>query len=373
MVSPEEYVGGSGIYLVKIIRHLVRRHTVHLLLHPSAEMLEYLQRDAPEVVITKAVMTYRRFPQLLVKISRLVHQKQIQIIHLNGRRLVALAPIIKLLCRNIKLVSTFHSAYFNRDESVLKSFALWLLHLVPVHFCDRVIAVSEKIHRERKSQLLPIKKNCLIKNGIDIERFMLPQEIRQQFRREVRQRYGLNDAVVIGEVARLVKGKGQHILLSALAICRRRRAHFKILLVGDGPSRAELESLSRQLQLDSAVIFAGHQADPRPFLAAMDVFVLPSLNEGLPLSLLEAMAMGLPVVAARSGGIPELIDDLKTGLLAPPNDVEALALRLQELLDDMTLRERLAAKARAVVKANFDQQKMLALHDAVYDELISVK
>jgi glycosyltransferase involved in cell wall biosynthesis len=103
----------------------------------------------------------------------------------------------------------------------------------------------------------------------------------------------------------------------------------------------------------------------------MDVFVLPSLNEGLPLSLLEAMASGLPVVAARIGGIPEVIANERTGLLVPPNDAETLALRLQELCENPTLRKRLACEAQAFVQVQFDQKKMLALHEAVYDELLS--
>jgi glycosyltransferase involved in cell wall biosynthesis len=371
IISPEQYIGGSGIYVAKILRHLIRRHDLRLLLHPSDEAIQYLQQEVPGAAITTMEMTYRHFVQLLIKLRRLIHQQQIEMMHINGRRLVVLAPFIKLFCPKVKILSTFHSTYFNSEERLVKAFALWLLHLVPVHCCDCVIVVSEKIYRERKWQLLPGRKIRLIKNGIDVEHFMFSDEIRKQFRQEIRQQYDLNHAVVIGEVARLVRGKGQHILLEAIARCRQKGYNFKALLVGEGPNRTELESLSRHLQIEPSIIFIGHQSDTRPFLAAMDVFVLPSLNEGLPLSLLEAMASGLPVVAARIGGIPEVIADGRTGLLVPPNDAETLALRLQELCENPTLRKRLACEAQAFVQVQFDQKKMLALHEAVYDELLS--
>jgi glycosyltransferase involved in cell wall biosynthesis len=167
-----------------------------------------------------------------------------------------------------------------------------------------------------------------------------------------------------------VRGKGQHILLEAAARLQRSGYDLKVLLVGDGPSRTELQQMSRNLQMEASVIFTGHQPDTRPFLAGMDIFVLPSLNEGLPLSLLEAMAMGLPVIATRSGGISELLDDGRTGLLAPVDDVNALALRIEELLENVTLQQRLAREAQAHVRAQFDHHKMLALHDDVFNELM---
>jgi len=167
-----------------------------------------------------------------------------------------------------------------------------------------------------------------------------------------------------------VRGKGQHILLEALALCRRQRHNLKALLVGEGAGRSDLENLSRNLKIETHVIFAGHQSDTRPYLAAMDIFALPSLNEGLPLSLLEAMAMGLPIVASRAGGIPELIENRKNGLLAPPNDVNAFANCIKMLLENDQQRQQLVHEAQARVRAEFDQKQMLAQHDAVFEELL---
>ncbi|MDZ7288506.1 MAG: glycosyltransferase family 4 protein [candidate division KSB1 bacterium] len=369
-LNPGQDVGGAEVYLANIARHLAQRHTLYLLVHPSDSIVEYFQRELPSLPLETAAMTYTGLPRLLAKTSQIIREKRIDVVHINGRRPVVLAPFLKLKCGQPKVLLTFHSSYFNRDETLVKALALWLLHFLPLHWCDRVIAVSDKVYRERRWQLFPKKKLRLIKNGIPMEQFALSEQIRQSLRAEIRQKYELHDAIVVGEVGRLVHGKGQHILLKALALCRQMGYDCKALLVGDGPSRFELENLSRSLQIESCVILTGHQPDTRPFLAAMDIFALPSLNEGLPLSLLEAMAMGLPVIATRSGGILEVIEDGKTGLLLPSIDAKSLARRLKELNEKKTLRQQISHNAQAFVRDQFDQKKMLALHDSVYNELM---
>jgi len=369
-LNPGQDVGGAEVYLANVARHLAARHMLHLLVHPSTGIVEYFQRELPDIALETAAMAYSGLPRLLAKTRQIIRHHRIELVHINGRRQIVLAPFLKLYEPQIKLVATFHSSYFNQDESLLKALSLWLLHLAPLHCCDRIIAVSQKVYQERRSQLVPKRKLRLIKNGINVERFTFSEPARLQMRREIRQRYGLNEALVIGEVGRLVRGKGQHILLEAAARLRRSGYDLKILLVGDGPSRTELELMCLDLQMDASVIFTGHQPDTRPFLAAMDIFVLPSLNEGMPLSLLEAMAMGLPVIATRSGGISELLDDGRTGLLAPVDDVNALTLRLTELLEKVALQQQMARNAQAHVRAQFDQRKMLALHDDVFNELM---
>ena len=135
------------------------------------------------------------------------------------------------------------------------------------------------------------------------------------------------DAPVVGTVGRLAEVKQQGVLIRAFAQVLPAFPAARLLLVGDGPLRAELEGLAGSLGLGGAVLFAGYQSNPERYLAAMDVFVLPSRAEAMPLVIPEAWAAGRPVVASRVGGIPELIADGKTGLLVAPGDVDGLAAR----------------------------------------------
>src|SRR4029077_5841450 len=139
-----------------------------------------------------------------------------------------------------------------------------------------------------------------------------------------------------GTVGRLVEVKQQAVLIRAFAQVAATFPAARMVLVGDGPLRAELEATALSLGLSGAVLFAGYQPRPERFLAAMDVFVLPSRAEAMPLVIPEAWAAGLPVVASRVGGIPELIEDGRTGLLVESGDVDGLAARLRQLLADPT-------------------------------------
>ena len=169
------------------------------------------------------------------------------------------------------------------------------------------------------------RKLAHVPNGIDTAAFAAAEADRPA----VRAALGIApDAPVIGTVGRLAEVKQQGVLIRAFARIIPAFPTARLVLVGDGPLRAELEGLARSLGLGGAVLFAGYQPNPERYLAAMDVFVLPSRAEAMPLVIPEAWAAGRPVVASRVGGIPELIEDGKTGLLVEPGDVDGLAARL---------------------------------------------
>jgi glycosyltransferase involved in cell wall biosynthesis len=166
---------------------------------------------------------------------------------------------------------------------------------------------------------------------------------------------------VVISVGRLKEPKTFVTLARALA--RLEPSTFRALIVGDGPDRAQVEA-----QLRGPVELLGEREDVPSLLAAADVFVLSSASEGLPLSVLEAMACGLPVLASAVGGVPELVAD--AGVLVPPNDAEALADALAELLADRERRRALGAAGRARVESEFSLARMRELHLELYSRLI---
>lgn len=156
-------------------------------------------------------------------------------------------------------------------------------------------------------------------------------------------------------VGRLTPAKGQLLLLRACTRLREQGLAFELTLVGEGPDRARLEAERDQAGLADCVCLAGalNQEQVRAALARADVFVLPSLAEGIPVVLMEAMASGVPVISCPVNGIPELIEDGCNGLLASPGDVASLAIALRRLIEDAPLRARLAASGRATVEDSF--------------------
>jgi len=169
-------------------------------------------------------------------------------------------------------------------------------------------------------------------------------------------------------LARLSPQKGIDTLVTAAGLV----PEAKFLVVGDGPERTALEAQAESLGISSRVSFLGHRRDVPALLASADVFALPSLFEGLPLSVLEAMAAAKPVVASRIGGTDEAVVDGVTGILVPPSDPAALAQAIRTVLADPQLAARMGGAGRARVHEAFTAQAMARGVEAVYDELLAL-
>jgi glycosyltransferase involved in cell wall biosynthesis len=210
----------------------------------------------------------------------------------------------------------------------------------------------------------------LVRNGIDLGRFTPSGADAAAARAAV----GLDPArPVIGAVGRLEARKGHDDLLRAVARLGGRPGAPppQVALVGDGPERETLRALAGELGIAGAVRFAGTVPDVRPWLAAMDVFVLPSREEGSSNAALEAMASGRAVIATGVGGTAELIEDGRTGLLVPPRDAEALATALATVLDAPVYAAALGAAARAVVEERYGVARMVREIEALWDDCLA--
>tara|TARA_R110002094_G_scaffold53566_5_gene64926 strand:- start:1034 stop:2242 length:1209 start_codon:yes stop_codon:yes gene_type:complete len=184
------------------------------------------------------------------------------------------------------------------------------------------------------------------------------------------------DCRVVGTVGRLAAVKDQKTLLLAVSQLLERspqhRPALRCILVGDGPERAELERLVSRLQLNDCVWMAGDRDDIPTLLACMDIFVLPSLGEGISNTVLEAMAMGLPVVATRVGGNPELVEEGVTGMLFPVGNVSALSTALLALVENPLRCCQMGRAGLQRVERDFDWERTVAAYLQVYDELLGI-
>lgn len=232
----------------------------------------------------------------------------------------------------------------------------------------KFFCVSADVAAEMSARrLVPGRKLEVMLNGINTEPFREPVD-----RAAVRQSLGIPaDAPVVGTVGRLNEVKRQDVLLRSFARLRADVPSARLVLVGDGPLRGDLEALAAGLGVADAVYFAGYQPHPERFLAAMDVFALTSRLEGLPLAVLEAWAAGLPVVASAVGGVPDVVADGRTGLLFPSGDEAALTGLLAGLLADRARAAALGAAGRDEVLAKYDLRRMAADYQRHYRELLA--
>jgi glycosyltransferase involved in cell wall biosynthesis len=230
---------------------------------------------------------------------------------------------------------------------------------------DLILANSEAVKQDvvRQERVAPSKVR-VIYNGIESSRYAVEAD------QALRSSLGIPDRTV-GVVARLVDYKGHRFFLEACPEIRRRHPAVTFLLIGDGPDRSELEDYVRTLGLERSVRFLGSRPDIPELLSVLDVVVLPSLEEGFPNAVLEAMAAGRPVVATRVGGVPEAVVHEKTGLLVPPRDPSALADAVNCLLGDAGRRADMGRMGQKRVSEFFSLSRLVGEMEDLYEESLN--
>jgi sugar transferase (PEP-CTERM/EpsH1 system associated) len=230
----------------------------------------------------------------------------------------------------------------------------------------RAIAVSEIVRKELISDVgFPDKKVILIHNGIDLSPIPLGDLVSKQKQLNL----STSDFLLV-TVGRLAEIKNYPLVLKALARARKFAPTLKLIMVGDGPERIQLEEISRNLGISQFVHFLGERQDVHDWLALAHAFVLPSFYEGISIALLEAMAAGLPVIATRVGGNPEVIMNGINGYLVESEDVEGLSNVLINLAGDVVRREEMGRAARAHVTDKFDLKKTIRNYEKIYMEIM---
>jgi L-malate glycosyltransferase len=232
----------------------------------------------------------------------------------------------------------------------------------------KVLCVSQA-HRQRLAETVqfPYDRLTLILNGVDVQAFTPRPADKDTIRAEM----GLElDPIYIGTVGNLRPVKNQVLLLQAAQQVCARYHNVRVVIIGEGPLRGQLVRTAEALGIQKQVCWLGARADIPELLNALDIFVLPSLSEGLPMSVLEAMACGLPVVATDVGGIPEVVVHGHTGLLVSSQDVQQLTAALETLVQQPCMRLTLGRQGRERVVEHFSLQRMVHDYQLLYESLM---
>lgn len=269
------------------------------------------------------------------------------------------------------IVTTVHSHFALDYPEPAKRLAYGVLESLTAPMVTRYVAVSQALRRLLVDAGIDPRRVTVIPNGVDTAHF----RPRPGARARLAQELGLSEDIrLVGMVARFhpVKGHGLFLRAAAAFLRRPEAPPVRFLVVGSGEPayRRRLEELARELGVSGAVTFLGEREDVAAILAGLDAVVVPSRFEGFCLSALEAMASGVPVVATRVGAIPELIADGVNGLLAPPEDAEALAACLSRLLGDGSLAARIAGEGLATAR-RYSLDAFAARTAAMYRELLA--
>lgn len=245
-----------------------------------------------------------------------------------------------------------------------------LLERLTARITDKIITLTEQGTREHLDRrIAPCEKFVSIHSGVDLARFTAPHPDPAM----ARKLFGLSpDCLVVGSVGRLEPVKGYDILLRAGGLLRARQPKVRFLLAGEGEEASRLKRLANEFRIDDRVIFLGWQQEILDVLSALDLFVLPSRNEGMGRTIVQAMAMGKPIVATRVGGIPEVLGEGEAGLLVPPDDPVELASAIEQLLTDRELARTMAEAGKRRAPA-YSADKMVASIESLYETLLIQK
>jgi len=304
------------------------------------------------------------YPRGLVQLALFLRRARIDILHTHLFDPSVIGLAAACLARTpVRVVTRHYSDYHTR---IARPLHVWLDRLC-TRMSHRVIAVSEHTADHLIGvEGAPAAKVNLIHNGIDFDRVRVssadaPARIRTEF--------GLVGRHVVLMAARMHPEKGYEHLLASLLRVRARVPDVVLLIAGTGPLEARYRALAASTSLGSSVRFLGFRRDLPDLMAASDLVVLPSLTEAFGLVAAEALYLGVPVVASRVGGIPEIVDHETDGLLLPPGDEQALAQALADLLLDADRRLRLAGAGREKVASRFSFLQMVRAYERLYDEL----
>ncbi len=292
---------------------------------------------------------------------RIIHRHRIQIVNTHGSldswaaslagRLSPLKPVI---------IRTRH-----KSTPISRT---WRHQWLYKHLPHGVMTTSERIRRDIvTSQALDPAHIRSVPTGVDLDVYSATNICEN-----LREEFGLtHDAIVLGTVAFLRDYKGVHLCLDAVDLLRHRFPNVRFVVVGEGPESVRLREKVNALGLEKHVHFSGFRSDVHRVLATLDVFVLFSTaGEGVPQAITQAMAMGVPVVAAATGGIPEVVIHETTGMLVPAKNIKALTHCIQVVLNDSALRQKMIREAQALVAQTYSLDGMLDRVEQFYDEML---
>jgi glycosyltransferase involved in cell wall biosynthesis len=315
------------------------------------------------------------------KIFRIVCREKPDIIHTHTAKAGTLGRLAGILynslyfcsrlkaqgSKKIKLVHTFHGHFFHSYFGKVKTFVFAVIEKALAVFTDRIITVSKTLEKELVDgvKIAPGNKFRVVELGFELDE-LLKIPLRDSLFRG-------NDTlkVNIGIIGRLVPIKNHRMLLKAAKQLKAEGSGLKVkfIVIGDGELRRELEEFAEGLGISDIVEFRGWMKDLNEIYSELDIVVLTSLNEGTPVSIIEAMAAGRPVVSTNVGGVPDIMEDGKSGYLVKSGDDKAFADKIMDLTADGEKRKNFGSRGRELVKDRFSKDRLIKDTFSVYEEL----
>jgi glycosyltransferase involved in cell wall biosynthesis len=366
-------LGGAQKQLLSLIRRLDRGH-YNLFLFTAQEgllMEEALSLGGLTCYGSKHLKRPINFFEdflAMIEIMRFIKKNKIDIVHTHSSKAGILGRWAGALAKAKIIIHTVHGWPFNDFQNPFLRKLYLELERVSAKWTDKIMVVSDHDRQKGLDRRIGDEgKYSLLRYGIDRDQFGGRDP-------SIRKELGIGEGeLVIGTIACFKPQKALEDFVRLASLASRSLPQAKFLLVGDGVLRDKIEKLIAKADLGSRFILTSWRRDIPRVLLAMDVFVLTSLWEGLPIVVLEAMVSQVPVVATHTGGISEIIVEGETGFLVPCHDVPSMLKKACVLLRDVSLKERITRGAKQIVNEKFDTETMIKSHEDLYQKLVTAK
>lgn len=364
-------ITGSGINTFLTMKGLKGKYHIEMACAPGGPLGDLAEKHGITVrPIKNFVSEMSLFKDLhaLWQFYRLLHREKYNLIHTHNSKGGFIGRLAAKLAGGPPVIHGVHGYAFHENEPWLRRTLFFALEKLARNWSARIICISQPlVDIWVRRKLAPPEKIRKIYSGIDISEF---KNINS--RQKVRKEWGLKpDQIAVGQVSKLWEGKGHEDIINACPLIFTEIPDLKVFFIGDGPIRGKLEEMVYKNGLQERIIFLGHCDNIAEVTSALDIAVLASHFEGMGRVILEAMAAGLPVVATRVGGIPDLVVDQETGFLVEPHNPEQLAQFIIYLAFNPELRKQMGYAGKQRVDKRFNVNTMIEQIDQLYQEVLS--
>lgn len=371
-IITELALGGAQKSTLNLIKHLQNNKNTHILISgipknkKKSFLAEFMQIEKLHIQLFHTLT--RKINPLydiiaLAQLTLYLKKKNPLIVHTHSSKAGILGPIAAYLSGTKKIIHTFHGFAFHDFQNVFSKNFYILLHKFGAFFCSKLIFISKSdFDKAKKHKIGNDKKNILIRDCIDLTPFYNLKTNQVIDKKKAK--------FIIGTLSCLKKQKGLIYLLKSLQILKEQKYNFELRICGDGKQKKLLQRTVKKLKLADEVKFLGWQKDIPKVIAEFDILVLSSLWEGLPITLTESMATGIPSIAPAINGIPEIIKDRQNGLLFKACDYKMLAEKIALLIADQDLYTDIKKEAKIFIQENkeFKLDTTTKQIKALYDE-----
>lgn len=363
LISSSGFYGAErvALELAKGLRRRGGRPVIGILVSDPGISRDMVREAESGGVETRVFHCDARFSlRVMRELRGWIREREIDLVHSHGYKSNFYA--LGTTRRKLPLVATNHNWLKHHWRLVAYSLIdKWL-----IRYFDAIIAVSGLIRDEMIAAGIPGDKISVIDNGVDVED--IARQVHPSSAGKMTSECG--STKIVGAIGSLKEEKGFRFLLEAAFHVTAGVGDVKFLIVGDGPLREELERMASSRAAEGSIVFTGYRNDVYSLLGTFDLFVLPSLKEGLPMVLLEAMAAGIPVIATRVGAVPRVISDGVNGLLISPGDIDELRKAIERVLGDSSLAASMATRGLATVQDHYSSESMFSRYHEVYLDVL---